>query len=642
MSVRFVTLFLVCFLLLGPAIQLYQQHKIRPVLVFATDNSASQKEQADICEELINRAKNELENFDIDYWAFGETARETAKNDFADSRSDYGNLLEEVQKSYLPNTVSAMVLVGDGIFNSGIDPRYSSRKVPYPIYTVGLGDTIQQSDAAILKVANNPSVFLGNYFNIEIDLMYRQLSTNSSRLSIWQEEQLVYELNLEIERDNFFTQRFVQLKAEKSGILNFRIELDHFEGEQNTANNSYEFSIQVIDQKQKILIVAHGAHPDIAAIKKVLSPQQSYEITHISNAQSHPDPADFDLVILHQLPDNNDANSPFIQKIIQSKRPVLWIIGLQTSLARINGLPLGFSFDNQRGYEYSNAVLNTDFNLFKYEKYWHDQFSNWPPLHVPFADIRLKGDWQVFADQQIHQVELSRPLIFVGRESGAKYGVFAGEGIWKWRMHDFVRNNSTEIFDGFIHKIVNYLILKPNEDNFTILTQAYLDEDQAIKFDAELLNESFEPITDPDVSLKITSNDSVSYDYVFDKSNDGYKLNIGKFPAGTYAYEANTQLGKIQYRENGLFQVNRIQLEQVDSKANFNVLYQIATASNGKFVPKENFSSLLDQLKSLAEARKQKVKQLIFKSLISLKWLAIFILFLFALEWFLRKYWGSY
>jgi len=641
-TLRALALALVSILILAPAFQLYQTYKKKPLIIIATDNSESISGFQKKYEEAVNNVKQELDDYRLEQWTFGQIVKKNSVPDFTEVQSNYTDLFRTMQNTHLPTSVSAMVLVGDGIFNSGTDPVFSSRTVNYPVYTIGIGDTTQQIDAAILKVQHNQTAFLDNYFPIEIDLSFRNLAKQVAELRVFQGKDLVEQRHLMIDNSDFFQQEQIRLKAENVGILNYRVELTQFGGEQNLGNNQFDFSIRVINQKQKILIVSNGASPDNAALIRLINPQKNYKYTLITDESEKLDVANFDLIILNGLPDKISANSLLIQGIQKAKRPTLWITGMETDYQRLKNFSPGFRFGEVQNFEYASSAINKDFDFFQLEDFWPEQIKTWPPLQVPFSEIELNGNWETLAYQSVQQIDLARPLISMGRVEGTKTALISGEGIWKWRVYDFVQNGTNEIFDNLFLKLIDYLILKPNEDNFNIYYQHAYTEDQEVTLDAELLDENYAPMNNPEVELNVMGENGDSYKYTFDKTVQNYSLNIGKLPAGNYSLTAAVDYAGKQFVENGAFRVDKIQLEQTNLQANFNALYQIAETTGGQFAPASKLEEILDALKKDATLETQKFKQLIFKELILFKWLAIFIILLLCLEWFLRKYWGSY
>ncbi|PTN09336.1 hypothetical protein [Mangrovibacterium marinum] len=641
-ALRLVALICVIALLLAPAIQLYQTIHEDPLIIIATDNSESLKNYANTCEETMNKAKSALEDCRIDHWTFGQVAQKSELRQFDELRSDYSALFRSVQENYQPSSVSAMILIGDGLFNSGTDPVYSSQQLSYPVYTVGVGDTTRQTDAAIMKVSHNQSTFIGNYFPLQVDLSFSNLASKTAKLQVWEGSELLDQRNISIEHNRFFRQESFRLKADKTGIVNYRVDIHPFDQEQNTANNHFDFSIRVIDQKQKILILSKGVNPDNAALIRVLEPQMNYEYKLVTQPGDPINPQDFDLIIMNQLPGGKAANTPSLEEISKSGRPVLWLVGPQTDYSILNNLGAGFHFGELKSFGYSSAVVDADFDFFRIEDFWSERIGSWPPLQVPFTDVELSGNWQILARQRIEQIDFPRALIALGRVEGTKTALIAGEGIWKWRLYDFVQGGVDAVFDPLFLKIINYLILKPNEDNFNVYYQPNYSEDEEITITAELLDENYEVINSPDIALRISDRNGTDYDYTFDKTEQAYQLNIGQLAVGTYALHATVEYGGKQLVEEGSFRVDKLQLEQTNLQADYNTLFQISQTTGACFAEAARFDEIIEKLQADEHLKRQKFRQQVFRELIQLKWFALFIAFLLALEWFLRKYWGSY
>jgi hypothetical protein len=60
--------------------------------------------------------------------------------------------------------MGGVVLMSDGIYNAGISPLYSTFN--FPVYTLGIGDTLQHVDVAIKNVSYNKIAYEGNKFPV--------------------------------------------------------------------------------------------------------------------------------------------------------------------------------------------------------------------------------------------------------------------------------------------------------------------------------------------------------------------------------------------------------------------------------------------------------------------------------------------
>ncbi|MDZ7849120.1 MAG: hypothetical protein U5L96_21695 [Owenweeksia sp.] len=54
-----------------------------------------------------------------------------------------------MQERYYNQNLAGVVMLTDGIYNRGSDPAYAARSLPFPIYSVGFGDTTVPRDLFI-------------------------------------------------------------------------------------------------------------------------------------------------------------------------------------------------------------------------------------------------------------------------------------------------------------------------------------------------------------------------------------------------------------------------------------------------------------------------------------------------------------
>src|SRR6185436_8609107 len=87
--------------------------------------------------------------------------------------SDINSVLRQIEAEYDGRNLASVVLVSDGIYNTGVSPLYSVFKTP--IYTVGLGDTIQKKDLILNQVHYNKVAYQGNKFPIQAEVLVHAL-----------------------------------------------------------------------------------------------------------------------------------------------------------------------------------------------------------------------------------------------------------------------------------------------------------------------------------------------------------------------------------------------------------------------------------------------------------------------------------
>jgi hypothetical protein len=163
-----------------------------------------------------------------------------------------------------------------------------------------------------------------------------------------------------------------------------------------------------------------------------------------------------------------------------------------------------------------------------------------------------------------------------------------------------------------------------------------------VEFDAELYNEIYELINEPEVSLTIVNEEKNKFPYTFTRTARAYKLNAGTFPPGEYKYEASVKSGDKIYRQSGEFSVRALQIESLNTVADHSMLHQLAKKQDGEMVYPADLDALSDIIAAREEIKPVIYTQQRLNEMINLKWVFFLLLALISAEWFLRKRSGTY
>ena len=128
----------------------------------------------------------------------------------------------------------------------------------------------------------------------------------------------------------------------------------------------------------------------------------------------------------------------------------------------------------------------------------------------------------------------------------------------------------------------------------------------------------------------------------FNKTETAYNLNAGFFPSGNYDYNASVKFGNGLYNASGKFSVSPLQLEEVRTRADHQVLYQLASQHNGGMHYLNDMNKIADEIDSKNKLKPVLYYTFITENAINLKWIFFVILLFISAEWFSRKYLGSY
>ncbi len=653
-SLRGLAMTLLAFLLLAPMLKMIRKQTDKPVIIFSIDNSESIKSGKDAdfytaeYPKQLQKIIDELaKDYDVDAYLVGDENKSADKTnaapDFSDKSTNLSALFDDISLLYANRNVGAVVMLTDGIYNSGANPFYAAQKTNFPVYTVGLGSDEQATDLLIADIVHNKEVLKGNRAPVEVKIQAGKLAGKTAKLTVSGDKGEVFSKTLQISGNQYFETVSFLVDAEQPGLKKFRVDLDELDGEVTHKNNHAQFIIRVIESKDKIAIVYDAPHPDVAAIRSALELSENYDVVVKSVDEFKDNPSDFGLVILHQLPSSKHPASSLLSQIRKSGVSSLYIIGTQTDLNAFNGLNTGLQITQSKNMtNNATAAYNSNFMLFSFSEEAQQLLPTLPPLQSPFGTYKAAVSANLFMKQRISGVETNYPLFLFNDVNGAKTGVISGTGLWSWKVYDYVNTQNHDAFNEIVNKTALFLVAKNDRSPFRVRHNAVFAENAPVEFSAELYNESGELLNTPDVKLTVKGSGDTTYDAQFSKQNNAYYLNMGELPVGTYTWTAKTQLGNKSYEKSGSFSVQEIFVETANLVANHDLLRSIAQTSNGKYFDRSEMEKVVKEIKANDNIKPVASYQKKYSMLLNSPWYLAAIVLLLGIEWFLRKWHGGY
>ncbi len=647
---RFFTVSILGFLLLSPTIKTKNKQIEKPIIIIGQDNSRSILMTKDSIyykgafavsfDKLVTELS--VKN-DTDCYLFGRNVVKGIIPNYGDNESDYSDFLYHIKQSYVGLNVGAIILLGDGIVNNGVDPIYAASDINFPIFTVALGDTLQSRDAKIDDVRYNSVVYLGDAFPIEVSLSATKLKGRNATLSLFDNNKLISEKTIKFSNDNFSSSVNFTVEAKVAGKRRYKLVLQPIGDETSIENNSRNIFIDILDSRQKILILAYAPHPDIGAIKQALLKNKNYQVESKYISGFDGKLKNYDLVILHQLPAIRNSAIKVLNRIAEFEIPSLYVLGGQSNLSVFNKYFKGINILSTVGSTVpSQFEYNNRFTYFSFNNELASQLAKMPPLSAPLGNYSVSEGAEVFGWQFINNVLTDFPLIVFYNKLGIKTGVISGEGIWLWRIHNQLQYENSTAVDAFINKAAMFLIADTDKRHFKIKSKGEYNINEDVVINAELYNKAFELVNKPDVSLTLTNEIGEKFNFVFAPFEDYYKLNFNKLPIGIYRYTANVKLGADEYSDKGEFIVQQLDSESKNLNANHRMLNKLAVEHEGTMYNANEIDTLLEDVNNLESMTSKIHYEDKFTGINSLIYILLGLIFLLSFEWFLRKYFGNY
>jgi hypothetical protein len=637
-------------LLLSPLVKYLSREVEEPIFIVAFDQSASMVQSMDSAKvkqqipEQLSEIRRKLEkDFQIEEYHFGETLRKASEEaNFTDRFSNFEQLFSEMELRYENRNVGAMLLITDGIYNRGLNPLYSQKNNSYPIYSLAIGDTSQRRDIRISQVLSNKIAFLGNQFPIQVECRAEMAVGQKSELKLFHKGKLIDSRKLSFDTDNESFSFDFFIEAKSSGLQTYTFNLSPIDEEVSEENNQRNVYIDVLDGRQNILLLYHAPHPDIAAIQNSLSKSENYQLKSLK-WEGRAEIEKYDLIILHDLVKSDNGIDNLISQLGSKRKPSWHFITSKTDWQKFNSLDLPIKVQNSlSGLNEVFPLYEEAFPLFQLDETQQKAISSYPPLKAPQAQPQSNGRTYSLLLQQIGNVPTKLPLFVFSADQEQKSAVFFGEGIWRWRIDNYARFGDHQNFDRLISKAVQYLSVKSDKSYFRISHEKEAFENEKLRFDLQLFNQSYDPINEPEAYLEVINEDDQRFKYQFNRGRQAYFLELEGLSVGNYRYRAYTRLAEKELEERGNFSIKEIKVESAKLKADHNLLYQLAERSGGELLYQLDAESFADQLKSREDVASISYTTEEVMDLINLKWIFFLLMGLIGLEWFIRKYLGAY
>ncbi|MCF8378423.1 MAG: hypothetical protein K9H49_02530 [Bacteroidales bacterium] len=647
---RGVVVSFIAFLLLNPLIQSLSSYIEKPLIIFAQDNSESILIGRDSAyysgqyKDDIGSALDDLSaDFELATYTFGSDVVNGPGFDFKDKTTDISDFFETIESKNTHRNVGAVIIASDGIINKGLNPLYSPFHFNAPIYTLALGDTNLQKDYVLNKLNFNRIAYLDNEFPVEVIVNARMLSGDRAKISIQNSEKVIDSKEISIRSNNDFQSVRFRVKASKVGLQRYSIAIDPSPGEISFLNNRQDIFIDILENKQKVLLLYNAPHPDVSAIKQSMESNVNYEFEPFLISDFNKNVSGYNLVILHGLPGMKNPALDILKRIKTDGIPVLYILTNQTNLKALNELSAGITVgQNNLLYNEAQADYNPDFGLFRLDQSTLSIIKSLPPLISPYGNIQQGNAAITLFTQKINGISTDTPLWQFMQGMDTKAGVILGEGLWKWRLKNFALNSNHIAFDELINKTVQYLSIKVDKSQFRLFHKNNFTENENIEFEAEVYDEIYEMIENAEVSIQIVNNKDEQFPFSFTQNQGKYFLNAGKLPEGFYTYEARAKGGQKLFSKAGEFTISSVKIESTNTLADHHLLFNLANKYGGEMIYPSQIKELPQIIASRDDIKPVIYTQKKFTELLNLPWLLGLIILFLSLEWFARKRLGGY
>ncbi|MBI2619398.1 MAG: hypothetical protein HYW57_04900 [Ignavibacteriales bacterium] len=570
-------------------------------------------------------------------------------------QTDLAGALRSAKAAASAANIQTIVLISDGNSTTGGSPLLETDGLSLPLFTVGFGDSTEQRDVLIRKILTNAVAYSGSRVPVNVQVMSSGYSGTRVEVVLRQANEVLDKQFVLLEEETREYTVTLAFTPENEGRQQYTVGVSELPDEITHRNNRSTFSLKVLKNKMRVLLLAGGPNPDVAFVRRHLERDQNIDVrilierdvNRIYDGTLTPELlSQQECVVLVGIPGQNTSTTTLnmILEAAGNGKSVLFIPSRTLDIARLKTLesilPVSVqsaSHDEIQAF-FHIPETRTSHALFKTSQSSAlEDWSKLPPLFKSQTLFRAKPESEVLAVTRIHTAPTQEPFLVLRNINRRKSVAWLGYGLWRWQM---LRDREREsLFEALLGNIIRWLTITEDARRIRIEPTAEIFTTQdPVEFSGQIYDESLQPVDDARISIIITGNGERNELRLNPLGNGQYEGRLGPLPAGVYSFSAavSRDLTPVAL-ERGSFSVGGINAEFLETRTNTLLLRQLAARTGGAFFSPSTADELPATIRSLPGFQPRKTTRANQFDLWNLSWSLGLLLGAFSLEWFIRK-----
>ncbi len=628
-ALRFVSLVILLTLLLNPILYYTQRKTLAPKAILLQDVSASMnlKHGSTAKAAALNPLADKLAGKFQEAGYELETYRFAAGLEGEKSGSLLAKTLDDLAREKKLGNPAALILVSDGWLRDASLAAVS--RLGSPFYVIADSSDSPLPDLEISSVVSNRYAYRGEPNTIRAEIISHDYNGPvQARLLVGNKTISTQNLKLEEGKAQSldFNHRF-----NSTGFFSWKVELSPLNNESRLSNNSYPGAIEVLADKQRILLISDKPAWDNKFTLDAIATNPRWQTESYLNRDGRLFSGETPvtrlsaenlaaIVIINNGNLKLDSATASFVNNSYGKGIGLMFQGLPVS-ELASSLPLqrsniqssyqGFINPTPQGMAYPmlSSLAGSAKDL--------------PPLDYYYVTA-LPGT-EILATLNNPQ---NSPAIAVKDRGGSRCLAFATLNLWRWQLQ-----SGEEGYTKLISSSLTWLSNKSSSAYSAIYNNSYfLGEEIRIRLRNEDEIRQSKLDANPRIRILNKNNKEVMADYMT-KDGDEFSFSANLNEPGTYSFEISDK--ESGQSTKGRFELSDSSLENRDFGYNLPLLSWLASETNGKLLYSSNLNGF-SPLPAQAEEQVSRREIALYK-----KWyfLSLFIL-AFCLELYFRRRWG--
>jgi hypothetical protein len=657
-TLRILAFLAIVLVLLNPVVQRIGTEVVRNRLPVLFDNSLSAgvtvgyyngSESYASARSVLNRI--DTSTVQLLPFSFAEEIVPTHRDslDLSGRETDIARALGTI--SELERDASAVILFTDGQYNAGRDPRFVVDRMSQPIFVIGIGDSSRTRDILIQNVVHPDIAYKDTRVPIEVMIANDGFTGQATTVSLRSGDQLIDSKPVIFRSDRSVQVVTFELPVDTEGLRQYEAVVEPLQDEWTPRNNRVRFTIDVLDNRLRILLLSFEVHPDVKVVQNLLEMDESIfsrSLTWIGGDRfiNGPLPASadtLDLIFLYGFP-HNGIPQRLLDQVVSLISGTSYVLAASPlfdpalAMRRLEGsIPLAMPPVNSP-FEVG-IMLNQASREHPILNYEHPEYERAPRLFGHIRNLRPSPGAEVLMSANFRGAVVDAPLLTVRTVGSRRAAVLNLFGYYTWNL------NSNPIIRNGIQDLIRNLLLwtasQPDDRRLVINPiRRSFDSIDPVLINAFLKDESGLQVSDGTVNMELNLEGGEPTSYSL--NNDGlgkYSIDVGQLPEGLYNFQAVALRGSREIdRRTGQFSVSENVVEYTNTQRNDPLLRDLASSSGGMYLSWNQADDLIRELDRL-NLKSPGERQVAFDwyPYRRIGWFLLALAFL-TTEWAIRKY----
>ena len=582
--------------------------------------------------------------------------------------------LTDVLREARFSPLAAIVLSSDGADTSGgLSPPDLAAVAGFgvPVHTIGVGREAIPEDIELLDVVLPDKALPGS--TITARLSIRHDAAASTRVKVYNGDELLESLPVELRADASATTAWVNIELAEAGHHHIRFSVDGIPGEQELRNNTRSSLVEVADQTYRILYFEGEPRWEYKFMRRALGDDEDLQIASLLRVSPNkfyrqgiespeelengfPAKRDelfaYDALIIGSVEaaSLSDEQQEVIHDFVSERGGSLLMLAGPNGLG--NGgwgqskisdvLPARLPPSTTNSFFRKKAVVvltpqGADDQMLALADGSDDNRRSWTEL-PEVADYQVTGNLKPAAVTLLQATTDigALPLLITQQFGRGNSYILASGGTWRWQMSMPVEDQSHETF---WRQLLRALVASA-PDNVS-LTASSDGGSTGISLRAEFRDDAFRPVDDIGVTAVVTHQDGDSWSINLAPSVDDpgvFQANVSPTQSGTWYFEA------VAERNDEPIDVARTsihyesgQAEYFNFRRNSRALKRLSEATGGRYLEPEN----IDALPELLRYSSSGITETDYRPIWDAPAVFLLLLLLKGGEWMLRRRWST-